>query len=115
MHSQGFIHNAVTFSNIFVVDQRSYTASQNYRVRLGGFSRVTRILGGEAPRAAFGTKNNKVFQSPEVLAGALPTPAADVYSLGVILYTLACGAIPKHESNFDQAGALIWAERALSP
>lgn len=116
VHGQGFTHNAVSLSNIFV-KRNSSMEPQKHSVILGGFSKATPILGGHTPKVTSKTETEDVFRAPEVLAGAQPTPAADVYSLGVILYMLACGSVPSHESVSENAvvyQSLIWNERAQS-
>ncbi len=34
------------------------------------------------------------YQAPEVVEGALPTPAADIYSVGTVLYEMVTGGVP---------------------
>lgn len=71
---------------------------ERLRVRLRGFSQATPFLGGDAPKA-LETEGERIFRAPEVLAGALPTNTSDVYSLGVILYLLACGTLPRYATK----------------
>jgi eukaryotic-like serine/threonine-protein kinase len=56
-----------------------------------GLSRTVPAL---ARRGAPSGAPDHVYCSPEVLAGAAPTTASDVYSLGVMLYEVVTGRLP---------------------
>lgn len=53
---------------------------------------------GNAPQACFGTF---AWAAPEMLLGEQPTAAADVYSLGVVLWELCTGELPRRGQRRD--------------
>ena len=68
--------------------------------------RVTRVVGEPAGRAAR-TPQSVVWTAPEVLDGASPTVAADVYSLGALLHELIAGAPPFSVGPGDTVEAVV--------
>ncbi|WP_250730049.1 serine/threonine-protein kinase, partial [Actinomyces sp. 187325] len=56
-----------------------------------GVARLTQTVGSSHTTAAVGTP---LYMAPEVLDPHPPTPAADIYSLGVVLYEMSCGVPP---------------------
>src|SRR5213082_2400303 len=56
-----------------------------------GIARVLDAPGLTTPEALIGTPN---YLAPEVVGGARPTPAVDVYALGIVLYELVVGRPP---------------------
>ena len=60
VHGQGFTHNAVSLSNIFV-KRNSSMEPQKHSVILGGFSKATPILGGHTPKVTSKTETEDVF------------------------------------------------------
>ena len=59
---------------------------------------------------ALNSQTDRLYLAPEVFAsdGAALTTASDIYSLGVTIYTLACGTIPFQFQTDIQEANLLW-------
>jgi tRNA A-37 threonylcarbamoyl transferase component Bud32 len=80
VHHAGLVHGDVKCANIF--------REEGGRVVLGDF-------GSASEKGSQGTvSGSPVSVAPEVLEGAAPDPAGDIYSLGVLLYFLVSGRYP---------------------
>jgi TolB-like protein len=90
-HAHQVIHRDIKPSNILVTDSG--------QVRLLDFG-VAKLLAQEEPQAdltqRYGRALTPDYASPELVRGAPPDPAGDVYALGVVLYELLCGNRPYH-------------------
>ncbi|MEX1310803.1 MAG: serine/threonine-protein kinase [Candidatus Sulfomarinibacteraceae bacterium] len=86
LHENRIVHRDVKPSNLLVAEDGSIKLSDLGLVRsLDRGSDLTRTLEG------VGTPR---FMSPEQLKGEAPTPACDLYSLGVTMYQLLAGRLP---------------------
>jgi serine/threonine protein kinase len=73
----------------------------------------------------FGDKNNYLFNqfygtvsfaSPEILLGRpYRAEPAEIWSLGVLLYTILFGEVPFHDSNMAIAGQFVHPKINVSP
>jgi tetratricopeptide (TPR) repeat protein len=83
VHRAGLLHRDIKTQNVM--------READGRVVLMDFGTGLDHEAPEEPRALAGTP---LYLSPEVLAGAPPTPQSDLYSLGVVLFRLATGEYP---------------------
>jgi predicted ATPase/tRNA A-37 threonylcarbamoyl transferase component Bud32/Tfp pilus assembly protein PilF len=82
VHAAGLLHGDVKASNAMI--------EENGRVVLMDFG-AARSWGEKPVRSVRGSP---LIMAPEILDGHAPSPAADLYSLGVLLFQLASGQLP---------------------
>ncbi len=84
-HAVGVVHRDIKPSNILV------EPGGRARVADFGLARRSRQAPEVAERHVAGTPE---YMSPEQASGQVPTPATDIYSLGVLLYRMLAGRPP---------------------
>jgi serine/threonine-protein kinase len=82
VHANGIVHGDVKPGNLLV-------PTDGGPVKLADFGVARRL-----DRPAGPTHATPEYVSPEVVAGTTPSPSADVYALGVVLFELICGRSP---------------------
>ncbi|EIV95905.1 serine/threonine-protein kinase [Frankia sp. QA3] len=94
VHAAGIVHRDVKPENILI------DTSQPDRpiVRLTDFG-IARVISTPSRINATGPIGTPLYMAPELGTGAPPTPAADVYSAGVVLYELLAGSPPFDSTN----------------
>ena len=112
-HHKGIVHRDLKPDNIFLVDDAEAPIGVRPKVLDFGIAKLTDIgLAGSATKtgAVMGTPT---YMSPEQCRGTGQVDhRADLYSLGCILYELACGRPPFNNLG---AGELIGAHQHLQP
>jgi len=105
VHGHGLVHGDVKPGNV-LADARGAGGG---RIKLGdlGLARRPRTSSGDGRLS--GTLH---YAAPERIAGGPVDGRSDLYSLGVLLYEAATGALPFDES--DPAAALAWHLRAVA-
>lgn len=90
MHSEKVIHRDLKLGNLFL--------NEKMQIRVGDFGLATRVIfDGEKKRTICGTPN---YIAPEVLSSRTGHSfEVDIWSIGVILYTLLVGRPPFETSN----------------
>jgi tetratricopeptide (TPR) repeat protein len=108
-HSRGLVHRDVKPANILFLTDTAGSATP----KLGDFG-LARPVDGDAERHTTpGTVlGSPAYMAPEQGRGEEPSAAADVYSLGVVLYELLTGATPFSAS--DMRGWLA-AHQTITP
>ncbi len=86
LHAQGVVHRDVKPSNLLLDDDGHVRLAD-----LGLARPIEDVQDLTQTNMAIGTP---AFMSPEQIRGEAPTPAADLYGLGVTLFQLLTGALP---------------------
>ncbi len=104
-HRAGIVHGDVKPGNVLLAADGT--------PKLADFG-LGQLLGDLAARASDSDvpAGTPAFMAPEVLLGDAVRPASDVWSLGVVLYALACGRRPFHGANLH---ALMYAIQNSDP
>lgn len=104
-HEQGIVHRDVKPQNI-LLDKTGRAKVTDFGIAKS--SELTRTMTG----TILGTPS---FMAPEVAAGELVTPAADIYGLGVVLYQMLTGHVPFESDNPIAAALRSQREDAAPP
>ncbi len=114
-HCAGVVHRDVKPSNIMI----DWASDQ---LKLADFG-LARLADAERTRTGL-VLGSPAYMAPEQLAGDAPTPASDLYALGVTLFQLLTGRLPFDDSSlgvllrsvaFDAAPDLRTERRDLPP
>jgi serine/threonine-protein kinase len=85
LHQQGLTHGAITPASIIYSTDETWLTEAGFEKQFRLNSRVSTGL----PIAL-----RSQYMSPEQLAGHIPSPQSDIYSLGIALFELVTGKFP---------------------
>jgi hypothetical protein len=88
-HARAVVHRDLKPDNVLV--DRDLDGTPRVRLTDFGIARVLDAPGITTPGAVVGTPN---YMAPELIEGGRPTPAVDVYALGMMFYELVVGRPP---------------------
>ncbi len=93
-HAAGVVHSDLKPANVLLVAQ-----PRGERVVVTDFG-IAEILSSAAETHA-GVSGTLPYVAPERMSGARPTPASDLYSLGVLLHEMIAGGLPDSTASID--------------
>ncbi|MEP7160438.1 MAG: protein kinase [Dermatophilaceae bacterium] len=102
-HAAGVVHRDVKPENVLL-------DPVNGAAKLTDFGIAKILDGSQQTTMMLGTPS---YMAPEIAEGHDPTPAADVYSLGVMLYELCCAVTPF--AGRPSTMATLWAHQGEVP
>jgi serine/threonine protein kinase len=88
MHDKGWVHRDIKPENI-LVNKSGEVRLIDYALAMRPYSSLKLLFKKKSP-----VQGTPSYMSPEQIRGEPPTPAADIYSLGITCYELACGRPP---------------------
>ena len=122
-HEKGIVHRDLKPDNIFLVPDRELAGGVRVKVLDFGIAKLT-IAESPGPNTPGGSSKTRtgvvmgtpLYMSPEQGGGASSVDArADIYSLGCILYEMACGRVPFVKEGFGETIAAHIYEQPLAP
>ena len=91
MHRKGIFHRDLKLLNIFVTDSSDYP-----KVKIGDLGMACQLKDGEHIQKQSGTF---AFMSPELILKQPNDFKSDVWSLGIVLYSIMTGTHPFEKQN----------------
>ena len=88
VHNAGIIHRDIKPENVLI---DSSTSPSTPKIADFGIASICDSTSATRTAAGAGTP---LYMAPEVNGGYRSSPAMDVYSLGIVLYEMACGVTP---------------------
>jgi serine/threonine protein kinase len=105
------LHRDLKPANIFVLDgdrSRGGVPAERISIKLLDFGLAKRFVA--LHDVSMGVFGSPVYAAPELVSGQPPSPASDLFSLGVIIYQMLSGQLP-----YDISADASLAELLLCP
>jgi tRNA A-37 threonylcarbamoyl transferase component Bud32 len=97
LHARGVVHRDLKLENLLIGKQKPNSDKKSVVVKIADFGFATTI---KTPDAKIeGTCGSLNYVAPEVLTGRPYTKECDLWSVGVILYTMLAGFLPFYEDE----------------
>ena len=106
LHAAGFVHRDVKPSNILLDDERGALLTDFGLVKRSDYSLLT------SPGQTLGTLD---YIAPELLRGAQPGPACDLYALGCVVFECLAGMPPFGGRDVFEVGMAHLGDRPPDP
>lgn len=93
VHQAGIVHRDFKTENVFLVRGQNGEPSRAVVMDFG-LARTLEINRGSSASSARGLVGTVAYMAPEQVEGQRPTPAFDVYALGIVAFEMVTGHLP---------------------
>jgi serine/threonine protein kinase len=93
VHQAGIVHRDFKTENVFLVRGQNGEPSRAVVMDFG-LARTLEINRGSSASSARGLIGTVAYMAPEQVEGQRPTPAFDVYALGIVAFEMVTGHLP---------------------
>lgn len=111
-HRLGIVHRDLKPANVLM--------TRNGEPKIGDFGLAKQLSTSKDDSGRFQTNPGVIVGTPEYMApeqasGAIPSPAVDIYALGIILYELLTARVPFQGANPVETMDLVRQQETVSP